>query len=131
MMSHNQTFAAARKTQIGNQPLRIQTGQRRFLWARWIWVGLTVLVMIGCGSNEPAISKGSVKLVEKLRASVVAKKADWLEATAKQIDSVHQQGKLSDDEYAALELIVTDGRQEHWDDANTKLLRLINAQQGR
>jgi len=90
-----------------------------------------LMVMLGCGSREPAISKGNVILVEKLKTAVAAKKTNWLEAAAKQIDDAHQKGKLSDDEYLALEPIVVDGRQEHWDDANAGMTRLINAQYGR
>ena len=92
---------------------------------------MALLVMLGCGSSQPAISKGSVKLIEKLRAAVVAKKMDWLEATAKQIENARQQGKLPDDEYAAVEPIITDARQGDWDRAKIGLTRFIDAQHGR
>jgi hypothetical protein len=99
------------------------------------WMGLfffsaALLVMIGCNSSEPMISKGNVKLIGKLKTAIGAKKTDWLEATAKQIDDAHQQGKVSDAEYAALEPIVVDARQAQWDDANAGLTRLIDAQHG-
>jgi PBP1b-binding outer membrane lipoprotein LpoB len=96
-----------------------------------LWMCVVFVFIVGCGSREPAISKGSVKLVEELKTAVAAKKTDWLEAAAKQIDDAHQKGKLSNDEYAALEPIVTDGRQKNWDDANAQMTRLINAQYGR
>ena len=92
---------------------------------------LLLVVMTGCGSGEPALSKGSVKLVEKLRASVSAKRVDWLEASAKQIDTAAKQGKLSEEETAALGPIVAAGRQGDWDDAQKLMARLIQAQHGR
>jgi hypothetical protein len=102
--------------------------QRRFACA--ICICLAPLVTTGC-TSEPAISKGSVKLVEKLRAAVVAKKTDWLDLASKQIDASRQQSKLSEAEYSALAQIAADARQRHWDDANARLTRLINAQHGR
>jgi hypothetical protein len=102
--------------------------QRRCAGA--ICVCLAALVATGC-TSEPAISKGSVKLVEKLRAAVIAKKSDWLDVAAKQIDASRQQSKLTEAEYAALEPIIADARQGHWDDANARLTHLINAQHGR
>jgi hypothetical protein len=98
--------------------------------AQSICLSVAVFVTTGC-SSEPAISKGNVKLVEKLRAAVVAKKPDWLDAAAKQIDASRQQSKLSEAEYSALEPIIADARQGHWDDANARLTHLINAQHGR
>jgi hypothetical protein len=85
---------------------------------------------MGC-TREPAISKGNVKLVEKLRSAVVAKRTDWLDVASKQIDASRKQSKLSEAVYSALTPIVTDARQGHWEDANARLIRLINAQQGR
>jgi Sec-independent protein translocase protein TatA len=96
-------------------------------WAQWLCVAAALFVIIGC-SSEPVIAKGNVKLIGKLKTAIGAKQTDWLEATAKQIDDAHQQGKVSDGEYAALEPIVADGRQKHWDDANSGLDRLIKAQ---
>ncbi len=86
--------------------------------------------LLGCGTNEPAIAKGNVKLIGKLKTAIGAKKIDWLNATAKQIDEAHQQGKLSEPEYAALKPIVAAAHQNQWDDANTLLTRLIDAQHG-
>jgi hypothetical protein len=94
----------------------------------WIWCCVILLVMSGCASSEPAIAKGNVKLVEKLRVAVMAKNEAWLEATAKQIDTARQRGMLSDGEYAALEPIVSEGRRGEWDDANARMVGLIEAQ---
>ena len=92
------------------------------------FVCLALLVVVGC-SHEPAISKANVKAVDKLRAAIAAKKSDWLDRSAKQIEGIHEQGKLSEDEYAALSPIIADARKGHWDDAHDKLTRLITAQQ--
>lgn len=106
--------------------------RRRAASGGGLLLGCTLLlVMAGCGSGEPALSKGSVKLVEKLRASVSAKRVDWLEASAKQIDTAAKQGKLTEDETAALGPIVAAGRQGDWDDAQKQMARLIQAQHGR
>jgi hypothetical protein len=95
-------------------------------------LGCAMLLMVpGCGSHQPAIAKGNVKLVEKLHAAVLAKNMEWLEATSKQIDASRQQGKLSDEENAALEAIVAVGRRGNWDEANAELKALIQAQIGR
>jgi hypothetical protein len=98
---------------------------------RGIWLFLPALMLVGCGTSQPAIAKANVKLVEKLHAAVVNKNADWLQTTSKQIEAARRQGKLSDQEFAALDPIVADGRQGNWDDANARLQALITAQHGR
>ncbi len=98
----------------------------------WMVGGCALLLTLAsCSSHQPAIAKGNVKLVEKLRASVSAKNTEWLEATSKQIEAARRQGKLSDEENAALEAIVATGRQRQWDEANAQLKALIHAQSGR
>ena len=115
--------------------MRFINGWRNRGWraasSRGLLIGCALLLtMAGCG-GEPAISKGSVKLVEKLRASVNAKRVDWLEASAKQIETAAKQGRLTEEETAALEPIVAAGRQRDWDDAQKLMARLIQAQHGR
>jgi hypothetical protein len=124
---------APMKTRLVNRDLPAPHGALRPLRRRCIraiCLCLAVQATTGC-TREPAISKGNVKLVEKLRAAVVAKRTDWLDAASKQIDASRQQSKLSDEEYSALVPIIADARQGHWEDANARLIRLINAQRGR
>jgi hypothetical protein len=118
-------------------PDEYQPSQRDFIrqCSRLLWLGVWLMlawpIIVGCSSNEPAIAKANVKLIEKLRAAVTAKNADWLATTAKQMQLARQQRKLSDEENAALEPIVADARLGQWDAANTRLQALINAQHGR
>jgi len=111
-----------------------QNGANRKHRCRWVLefsLFLASLAIGGCGSHEPALTKGSVKFVGELKTAVASKRTDWLESAAKHIEGAHQKGILSEDEYAALEPIVADGRQGHWDDANVQMTRLIKAQYGR
>ncbi|HTQ37500.1 MAG TPA: hypothetical protein VMJ32_00640 [Pirellulales bacterium] len=101
-------------------------------WARLMRMPLMIAClamfsMLGC-NREPAISKADVKVVGELKTAIGAKKSDWLEAAGKNLDANRQQGKATDDEYAALESIVADARAGHWDEANSQLTRLITAQ---
>ena len=94
------------------------------------WQIVLLVAVIGGCSAQPQISKANVKLVAKLRTAVAAKKPDWLNSAAKQIDEQHRDGKLSEDEYKALEPIVSDARQGHWSEANDQMARLIDGQRG-
>lgn len=90
-------------------------------------LALALLIMNGCG-RTPQIAKRNVNLVEKLRTAVAAKNSGWLESTTKQVEEQHHTGKLSPEEYAVLESIVTEAKQGHWDEANAQMLRLVNGQ---
>lgn len=90
-------------------------------------IAAVCFALAGCG-GEPQIAKGNVRLVDKLKTAVAAKRSDWLELAAKQIDQQHQSGKLSDDEYSALQPIIAEARQSHWTEAGSQMTRLLHGQ---
>ena len=86
------------------------------------------LFVVGCG-RPPAISKANVKLIEQLHTAVAAKKTDWLDLAAKQVEEHRRAGTLSGAESEAVKSIVDEARQGPWDEANGQMLRLIRGQQ--
>ncbi len=98
-------------------------------WRARFAILLACIPLAGCG-GQPQISKGNIRLVEKLQTAIAAKRSDWLELAAQQIDKQHRAGKLSDDEFQSLQPIIADARQSHWNEANEKLAQLIHGQHG-
>jgi hypothetical protein len=92
------------------------------------WLAAAALLALGCG-KPPHISKPNVKLVEQLRTAVAAKRTDWLDLAAKQADQHRGSGALSGAESEAVEAIVNEARQGHWDESNRKMSWLIRGQQ--
>ncbi len=99
---------------------------------RWHWPAalLACIALAGCG-GQPQISKGNIRLVEKFQTAIAAKRSDWLELAAQQIDKQHRAGKLSDDEFQSLQPIIADARQSHWTEAGQQLTRLLRGQRGK
>jgi hypothetical protein len=85
---------------------------------------------LGCG-RTPQIPKSDYQLVSQLRTAVAAKKNDWLDEVAKKLDERNRSGSTAKEEQAALESIVALARQGNWDEANRKLLDLVNSQKPR
>jgi PBP1b-binding outer membrane lipoprotein LpoB len=92
------------------------------------WLAAIAIFALGCG-KPPPISKANVKLVEQLRTAVAAKRTDWLNLAAKQVDEHRQSGALSGAESEAVQAIINEARQGHWDEANRRMLWLIHGQQ--
>jgi len=92
------------------------------------WLAAMSLFVSSCG-KPPQISKANVKLVEQLRTAVAAKRTDWLDLASKHVEEHRQSGALSGAESEAVQAIVNDARQGHWDESNRKMSRLIQGQQ--
>ena len=94
----------------------------------WLVAFLSLWLSVpGCG-GPPPVSKANVKLVEQLRTAVAAKKTDWLDQAARQINQHRQSGTLAGAENEALQSIVDDARQGHWEEADRKMQWLIQGQ---
>jgi hypothetical protein len=99
---------------------------------RWrraaIWLALpTALWCGGCGQS-PQFAAKDLRLLEALRTAVSARKSEWLEASAKQIDKAHQQGTISDEGFEALQSSITEARAGDWKHAETQIIQLEKAQ---
>ncbi len=90
----------------------------------WLLTGLAVAA--GCG--PPQVGPGNYKLVAGLRTAISARRIDWLETTAKLASERHAAGELNDEQFAALESIIAQGRQGHWEQAESEVVRLSKAQ---
>ena len=95
-------------------------------WPLALLAALSLLVL-GC-ARPPAISKPNVKLIEQLRTAVAAKKTDWLDRVSKQVEEHRKAGTLSGAESEAVKSVVDEAQQDHWDEANRRLLWLIRGQ---
>lgn len=87
-----------------------------------------LLSLVGCG-GPPHVSKANVKLIEQLRTAVAAKKSDWLAQAEKQIEEHRRAGTLSGPESEAVQSIIDEARQGHWDEANRRMQWLVHGQQ--
>jgi hypothetical protein len=99
---------------------------------RWRLTALRIALPVallcgGCGQS-PQFSTKDFRLLEALRTAVSARKPEWLEASAKQIDKEHQQGTISDEGFEALQSAITEARAGDWQHAEKQILQLEKAQ---
>ncbi len=67
-------------------------------------------------------------LIEGLRTAISAQNHDWVAAGAKRIDELHQQGKLSEEQFATLQQVIDATKADDWKSANKQIIRVEKAQ---
>lgn len=92
---------------------------------RVLILGLLFLA-IGCGVQQ--IEPANRRFVQQLLSVTSSKKKDWLDEAVKQIDQQRSEGKLSNDEYAALAPIIEKARQGDWPGAQRDAFALSDGQ---
>lgn len=93
-----------------------------------LFAALTAALFCGGCGRAPQFPAKDQRLLESLRTAVSAHKPDWLEANAKQIDTAHQHGEISDEGYEALHSIVAEARAGDWKAADKQILQLEKSQ---
>ena len=88
-----------------------------------VLAGLMATALAGC-SHTPQYSPKNFRLLAALRTAVSAHKAEWLEASAKQIDQAHSRGEISQEGYDALEKPIAAGRTGDWQKAEKQIVDL-------
>jgi hypothetical protein len=89
---------------------------------------LVVPLVSGC-NKPPQVPADASQLIGSLRTAISAQKKDWLEANAKLVEEKHKQDKLTDEQYAEFESIISEARGGNWSAAEKEVLRFAQAQQ--
>jgi hypothetical protein len=96
----------------------------------WTWqVSLlaAIALAVGCG-GPPQVGTNNYRLIAGLRTAISSRRADWLEAAAKQAAERHAAGDLNDEQFAEFEAIIAQARGGQWQDAENEVIRLGKAQ---
>ncbi len=88
---------------------------------------LLALLCSGCGST-PQFPAKDRRLLEALRTAVSARKADWLDSSAKKIDAAHQKGEISDEGFDTLQSVISRARAGDWKGAQIQIIQLEKGQ---
>ncbi len=106
------------------------TWMRRAGGWRMVAIGFSLATALWCGGcgSSPQYSGKDIRLLEALRTAVSARKPEWLEASAKQIDKAHQQGSITDEGFEALQPAITEARAGDWKQAEKRIIQLEKAQ---
>jgi len=91
---------------------------------------LLVMLLLVAGCGPPQVGQGNHRLIQSLRTAISARRADWLEQTARMAQRRRDAGQLEDEPYAALEGIIEQARGGDWEGAEEEVVRLANAQRG-
>jgi hypothetical protein len=81
----------------------------------------------GC-AKPPQMPADSRNLIGSLRTAVSAQRKDWLVENAKLVDKKRSEKKLTDEQYAEFESIISDARNGDWPAAEKEAIRLEQAQ---
>jgi hypothetical protein len=112
-------------TETHDRPGVVSLGVRRMsLWLFVLWLAVGPC---GC-ARPPQFPAEDQTLLEGLRTAISAKKPEWVAANAKRIDELHQQSKLSEEQYQALQQVIDATKADDWKSANQQIIRLEKAQ---
>lgn len=89
-----------------------------------IWV---VTQLPSC-SSAPQISPENRDLLGPLKTAIAAENAEWLEVPAKEYQQRHEAGAITNEEFAAIDVILQTARDGEWKKALALIDALMEAQ---
>jgi hypothetical protein len=103
----------------------------RLYWSLILVAALLVLGIPGCGGSVPQFATPEQqKLLKRFESQVAQKKAGPFEQLAKQVDEMHQKGRLTDDQRRLLSRVCEHAKAGEWADADA-LIKPVVAGQGK
>jgi hypothetical protein len=91
------------------------------------WVLSAMLLATGCGSPAQ-VGPNNYRLVAALQTAISARRTDWLDDAQKEVTERRARGQLDDQQFAALDAIITQARAGQWEAAQSEIAQLAKAQ---
>ncbi len=95
------------------------------MWRQFLLCGL-LAATVGCGVQQ--ISPDNRQFMLQLQSVTSAKKLDWLQETARQIEDRRATGGVSDAEYKAFQSIILKAKAGNWTAAQHEAFALSEGQ---
>jgi hypothetical protein len=106
-----------------------KTVRRREPLRTCLAIGLLSLAVCGCGSAPQFTADDEcLTAVDALWTAVTAQQTPWLEQSARELERLHDDGKLSSDAWEVLEALIAQARSGQWQPAAEGLYDLIKGQ---
>jgi len=90
-------------------------------------LALAACFVVGCGAKVPQFSQQGQALVKKFEQQVPQHQTAAFEQLCKEVDKMHDQKKLSDEEYQALHKVCGQAKEGQWDRAAANLKPLTES----
>ena len=90
-------------------------------------LALVACLAVGCGAKAPQFSQQGQALVKKFEQQLPAHQTVAFEQLCKEVEKMHDQKKLSDEEYQALHKVCGQAKEGQWDRASANLKPLTEA----
>ena len=90
-------------------------------------IPLLVLLTLGCGSKAPPMSEQAKSLAKKFEQQLPKHSAPTFKQLCGDVDKMHDQQKLTDEEYNALHKVCGQAKEGQWDRAASALKPLLEA----
>lgn len=94
-----------------------------------LFVLLMLMGTVGC--RPPAVQHDHLSLISSLRTACSARNPTWLAGVKKAVDERHTTGKMSTDERAHFDKLISQAEAGEWDAAERACLRFEQAQLSR
>lgn len=88
---------------------------------------LVACFAVGCGGKAPQLSQQGETLVKKFEQQLPQHQTAAFEQLCKEVDKMHDQKKLSDEEYQALHKVCGQAKDGQWDRATENLKPLTES----
>jgi hypothetical protein len=82
---------------------------------------LSACFVVGCGGKAPPLSPQAQSLVKKFDQQLPQHQTAAFEQLCKEVDKMHDQKKLNDEEYQALHKVCGQAKDGQWDRATENL----------
>jgi hypothetical protein len=84
-------------------------------------LALFACVVVGCGGKVPPLSSQAQALVKKFEQQLPKHQTAAFDQLCKEVDKMHEQKKLTDEEYQALHKVCGQAKDGQWDRATDNL----------
>lgn len=93
---------------------------------RRLWL-LPVCLAVGCSAKVPPLSPASQAMVRKFEQQIDRHKTQTFEEMCKEIEKLHSDKKITDEEHAALHSVCGQASRGEWDRAKGNLDLLVKS----
>ena len=91
------------------------------------WLSLAACLVLGCGGKPLQFSEPGKAMVQRFEAQLPQHKTAAFKQMCEELDRMHKDGKVSDEEYEALHRVCGQAKEGQWDRAASSLKPLSEA----